>query len=154
VLPEGHDPDSLLRADGAGALDARLEAARPLLSFVLEAALREEDLSTARGRATAHARVALLLSKVANAEEATPLSREAAGQLGGAATHPGIGPHQLRGARARTPRVPRPAAAPATSSHAPPILAERDLLALLLHVEEARIELLPLIEDRDVMHPG
>src|SRR5215813_6528793 len=149
VLPEGHDPDSLLRADGADALDARLQAARPLLSFVLEAALREEDLSTARGRATAHARVALLLSKVANAEEATALSREAARQLGVDATQLWIEAQQLRGARARSPRVTRPAgAAPATSSsHTAPTLAERDLLALLLHVEQARTELLPLIED-------
>src|SRR5262249_26527402 len=48
MLPEGHDPDSLLRAEGSGALTSRLEAARPLLSFVLEGALREEDLPTAR----------------------------------------------------------------------------------------------------------
>src|SRR5262249_5260470 len=156
VLPEGHDPDSLLRAEGAEALDARLAAARPLLSFVLEAALREEDLSTARGRATAHARVALLLSKVANAEEATALSREAARQLGVDATQLWIEAQQLRGARARSPRVTRPAgAAPATSSsHTAPTLAERDLLALLLHVEQARTELLPLIEDSDMIHPG
>ena len=155
ILPEGHDPDSLLRAEGADALSARLEAARPLLSFALEAALREEDLATARGRATAHARVALLLSKVTNAEEATALAREAARQLGVDATQLWIEAQQLRGAKARSPRVPRPAAAaPATASHAPPTLAERDLLALLLHVEQARIELLPLIEDSDVIHPA
>ncbi|PYO38025.1 MAG: DNA primase, partial [Candidatus Rokuibacteriota bacterium] len=86
ILPDGHDPDSLLRAEGAGALAARLEAARPLLSFVLDRTLGEEDLGTARGRATAHARVALLLSKVQSAEEATALSREAARRLGVDAT--------------------------------------------------------------------
>jgi DNA primase len=75
LLPAGHDPDSLLRAEGAGALNVRLDAARPLLSFVLEKALGEEDLATSRGRANAHARVALILSKVANAEEATALAR-------------------------------------------------------------------------------
>ncbi len=32
--------------------------------------------------------------------------------------------------------------------------SERDLLALLLHVEEAREELLPLLDDEDVAHPG
>ena len=31
VLPEGHDPDSLLRAEGAQALQARLDAARSIL---------------------------------------------------------------------------------------------------------------------------
>src|SRR4030095_10909123 len=71
VLPPGHDPDSLLRAGGAAASPSRLDAARSILFFVMQQALSEEDLSTARGRATAHARVALILSKVANAEEAT-----------------------------------------------------------------------------------
>src|SRR5439155_382296 len=74
VLPEGHDPDSLLRAEGAPGFKARLEAARSILDFVLERTLGEEDLGTARGRSAAHARVALLLSKVPNAEEATALA--------------------------------------------------------------------------------
>ena len=155
VLPEGHDPDSLLRAEGTDALTARLEKARPLLSFVLDGVLREEDLATARGRATAHARVALLLSKVANAEEATALAREAARRLGVDATQLWIEAQQLQGARARGRRFERPAdAAPATGPLAPPNLAERDLLALLLHVEQARTELLPILEDTDVAHPA
>ncbi|HXJ78544.1 MAG TPA: DNA primase [Candidatus Methylomirabilis sp.] len=153
ILPEGHDPDSLLRAEGADALRARLESARPLLSFVLDAALREEDLATARGRATAHARVALLLSKVSSAEEATALSREAGRQLGVDATQLWIEAQQLRGARTRS-RVTRPAdMSRGTGPVAPPNLAEKDLLALLLHVEDARIELLPVLEDNDVQHP-
>jgi DNA primase len=154
LLPEGHDPDSLLRAEGSDALTARLEAARPLLSFVLERTLREEDLATARGRATAHARVALLLSKVANAEEATALSREAARHLGVDATQLWIEAQQLHGARARGRRVERLTdARPTTVPAAPPNLVERDLLALLLHVEQARTELLPILEDTDVAHP-
>jgi len=155
ILPDGHDPDSLLRAEGAGALAARLEAARPLLSFVLDRTLGEEDLGTARGRATAHARVALLLSKVQSAEEATALSREAARRLGVDATQLWIEAQQLHGARARGRRVERPADAPPTAAaFPPPNLAERDLVALLLHVEEARTELLPILEDTDLAHPG
>ncbi len=153
VLPSGHDPDSLLRAEGAPALATRIEAARPLLSFVLDGALGEEDLSTARGRATAHARVALLLSKVQSAEEATELSREAARRLGVDATQLWIETQQLHGARARGRRE-RPSATPLAPALAPPTLAERDLLALLLHVDEARIELLPVLEDADVAHLG
>ena len=105
VLPAGHDPDSLLRAEGAEALRARLDAARPLLSFVLDRTLGEDDLGTPRGRATAHARVALLLSKVPNAEEATALSREAARRLGVDATQLWIEAQQLQAARARGRRV-------------------------------------------------
>lgn len=154
LLPDGHDPDSLLRAEGAAALSARLEAARPLLSFVLDRALAEEDLGTARGRATAHARVALLLSKVQNAEEATALSREAARRLGVDSTQLWIEAQQLQGSMARGRRAQRPGEAASPASLPSPNLAERDLLALLLHVEEARIELLPILEDTDLTHPG
>ncbi|MDP2701264.1 MAG: toprim domain-containing protein, partial [Candidatus Rokubacteria bacterium] len=101
VLPEGHDPDSLLRAEGAQALQARLDAARSILDFVLERALGEEDLTTPRGRSTAHARVSLILSRVPNAEEATALAREAARKLGVDATQLWIEAQQLQGARAR-----------------------------------------------------
>jgi DNA primase len=158
VLPAGHDPDSLLRAEGAEALRARLDAARSLLSFVLDKALAEDDLGTPRGRATAHARVALLLSKVSNAEEATVLSREAGRRLGVDATQLWIEAQQLQGARARGRRVdPDPAATASKSTAAAwpaPGLAERDLLALLLHFDEARAELLAVLEDEDVAHPG
>jgi DNA primase len=158
VLPDGHDPDSLLRAEGAAALAARIDAARPLLSVVLDRALQEEDLATARGRATAHARVALLLGKVGNAEEATMLSREAARRLGVDATQLWIEAQQLQGARGRGPRLLPSAGRAASGSPAnrwpPPNLAERDLLTLLLHVEDARAELLPVLEAEDVAHPG
>jgi DNA primase len=156
ALPAGHDPDSLLRAEGPDALRARLDTARPLLSFVLDKALGEEDLGTARGRATAHARVALLLSKVSNAEEATMLSREAARRLGVDATQLWIEAQQLQGARARGRRLEpdAPAGRSAAAPWRPPSLAERDLLALLLHVEESRVELLAILDDEDVAHSG
>jgi DNA primase len=158
LLPPGHDPDSLLRAEGAAALTARLDAARPLLSFVLDRVLAEEDLGTARGRANAHARVALILSKVANAEEATALAREAARRLGVDSTQLWIEAQQLQGARARG-RRPEPEGgsgrgAAESDAWPPPIPFERDLVALLLHVDEARAELLPVLEDGDVVHQG
>ena len=158
VLPEGHDPDSLLRAEGAPALAARLDAARSVLDFVLERALGEEDLGTARGRSAAHARVALILSRVPNAEEATALAREAARRLGVDATQLWIEAQQLQGARSRKgapERQPDPAG-PSGSSQAwpPPSLPERDLLLMLLHADEARTGLLPYLEDVQIAHPG
>ncbi|HSB62286.1 MAG TPA: hypothetical protein VLI67_11240, partial [Vicinamibacteria bacterium] len=154
----GHDPDSLLRAEGAGALNARLDAARPLLSFVLERALAEEDLATARGRANAHARVALILSKVANAEEATALAREAARRLGVDSTQLWIEAQQLQGARARGRRPEQMTesspGAGESDSWPPPVPFERDLVAFLLQVVEARAELLPMLEESDVVHQG
>ena len=157
ILPPGHDPDSLLRAEGAAALTVRLDAARPLLSFVLERALGEEDLAAPRGRANAHARVALILSRVANAEEATALAREAARRLGVDSTQLWIEAQQLQGARARG-RRPEPmagtAGAPDADAWPPPVPFERDLVALLLQVDDARAELLPMLEEEDVVHQG
>jgi DNA primase len=158
LLPPGHDPDSLLRAEGAAALTARLDAARPLLSFVLEKAFADEDLTTARGRANAHARVALILSKVANAEEATELAREAARRLGVDSTQLWIEAQQLQGARARGRRPEQLSQSGRgtgeSDSWPPPVPFERDLVALLLQVDEARAELLPVLADEDVVHPG
>ena len=158
LLPPGHDPDSLLRAEGAAALTARLDAARPLLSFVLEKAFADEDLTTSRGRANAHARVALILSKVANAEEATTLAREAARRLGVDSTQLWIEAQQLQGARARGRRSEQLTqsgrGAPESDSWPPPVPFERDLVALLLQVDEARAELLPVLADEDVVHQG
>lgn len=158
LLPAGHDPDSLLRAEGAAALTARLDAARPLLSFVLEKAFADEDLTTSRGRANAHARVALILSKVANAEEATALAREAGRQLGVDSTQLWIEAQQLQGARARGRRSEQLTQSgrgvAESDAWPPPIPFERDLVALLLQVDEARAELLPVLTDEDVAHQG
>src|SRR4029450_945486 len=135
-----------------------LEAARPLLSFVMEKALGEEDLATARGRNNAHARVALILSKVANAAEPTALAREAPRRLGVDSTQLWIEAQQLQGARARG-RKPEQVGDPTQEaasgdSWPPPVPFERDLVALLLHVDESRAELLPLLEEADVLHAG
>ena len=158
LLPAGHDPDSLLRAEGAAALTTRLDAARPLLSFVMEKAFADEDLTTARGRANAHARVALILSKVANAEEATELAREAARRLGVDSTQLWIEAQQLQGSRARGRRPEQLSqsghGSGESDSWPPPVPFERDLVALLLQVDEARAELLPVLADEDVAHPG
>ena len=154
VLPAGHDPDSLLRAEGAEALRARLDASRSLLSFVLDKTLADEELASSHGRATAHARVAMMLSKVTNAEEATLLAREAGRRLGVDATQLWIEAQQLQGVRARGRRAEPAAAQSPAPSWPPPSFAERDLLALLLHFEEARAELLTVLEDEDVAHPG
>ena len=154
VLPEGHDPDSLLRAEGAAALASRLDAARSILDFVLERALGEEDLTTPRGRSTAHARVALILSRVPNAEEATALAREAARRLGVDATQLWIEAQQLQGARARKPLATPAGAAGSAQAWPPPSLSERDLVLMLLHMEEARTGLLPYLEEVHIAHPG
>src|SRR5262245_60980390 len=78
LLPAGHDPDTFLRASGAAAFTEQVKSARSLLSYALDRVIADPDGATgARARATAFARVSLMLAKVADAEEAAALSREA-----------------------------------------------------------------------------
>ncbi len=50
-LPEGHDPDSLLGAEGAAAFEARLENTLPLSEYLIRELSEQSDLGHADGRA-------------------------------------------------------------------------------------------------------
>jgi len=141
LLPAGHDPDTFLRAEGAPALEAQIVSARSLLGYALDRAITDPDGGTGpRARAGAFARAALMLAKVGDAEEATALSREAAAKLGVDATQLWIEAQRLQSSL-RKPLTP---ARPATT-HAAPSSVERDLVHLLLHSQDARTTLLPLL---------
>jgi len=148
LLPAGHDPDTFLRAEGAAAFAERVAGARSLLSYVLERTIRGSEATGQRGRANAFARVALMLSKVTDAEEAAVLSREAAVRLGVDATQLWIEAQRLQTSLRRKPPVP---VGVATTAAAPPAW-ERDLLTLLLASAAARGVLLPLLEGEDLAH--
>jgi DNA primase len=149
LLPAGHDPDTFLRAEGAAAFEERVAAARSLLGYALDRAIADGGAAAAgsRGRASAFARVALMLAKVADAQEAAALSREAAVKLGVDPTQLWIEAQRLAGALRR----PVPVAGQATSQVTPSGV-ERDLVGLLLASAEARAALLPLLEPTEVGH--
>jgi DNA primase len=150
LLPAGHDPDTFLRASGAAAFNERITAARSLLSYALDRAIADPDgASGARARATAFARVSLMLAKVTDAEEAAALSREAATRLGVDATQLWIEAQRLQSSL-RTPAA-QARTAPSAAS-APPV--ERDLVSLLLHSPEARTALLALLAEADDLTHG
>jgi len=150
LLPAGHDPDTFLRESGAPAFAERIGAARSLLAYALDRAVVDPDGATgARARTTAFARVAVMLAKVADAQEAATLSREAAAKLGVDATQLWIEAQRLQSSL-RTPPA-RPQTAPAPSS-TPPV--ERDLVTLLLRSVEARAGLLAILDETDDLgHP-
>ena len=149
TLPAGHDPDTFLRAEGREALEAACRAARPLLLFALDRVFAEEDTTSQRGRAAGVARIALMLSKVQDADEAIELGREAARRLG-------IDPSDLWLQAQRLAEAARPGATGAAAVAAPPDVtwAERDLCQLVLLVPEAREALVPLIEPASIAHPA
>jgi DNA primase len=144
LLPAGHDPDTFLRTEGAEAFRQRIAAARSLLSYALDRAIADPDGATgARARTTAFARVSLMLAKVADAEEAAALSREAGARLGVDATQLWIEAQRLQSSL----RAPLAAPAPAPSASTLPV--ERDLVTLLLHAPQARPPLLALLDESD-----
>ena len=148
LLPAGHDPDTFLRESGAPAFAERIGAARSLLAYALDRAVVDPDGATgARARTTAFARVAVMLAKVADAQEAAALSREAAAKLGVDATQLWIEAQRLQSSL-RTPPA-RPQTAPSSTS---PV--ERDLVTLLLRSVEARVGLLAILDETDDLgHP-
>jgi DNA primase len=145
LLPAGHDPDTFLREHGAAAFTARIDAARSLLGYALDRAIADpEGGSGPRARANAFARVALMLAKVGDAEEAAALSREAAGKLGVDPTQLWIEAQKLQAAlRKPTPTMIAPAKAASRAE-------DRALVRLLLHHPSARPVLLPLLNDSDL----
>ncbi len=151
LLPAGHDPDTFLRASGTAAFEERIAAARSLLAYALDRTIADPDGAAGpRARTNAFARAALMLAKVADAQEAAALSREAAVKLGVDATQLWIEAQRLQ-TSLRRPLAPARASAPIAG----PPSVERDLLALLLHSMEARQALLPmLVEAEDVTHAG
>lgn len=149
TLPAGDDPDTFLRSQGAAALVERLGQARNLLAFALDRLLAEEDPGTLRGKTVSLARVALLLAKVQDADEAVELGREAARRLG-------VDPSDLWAYARRLAEAPRPASAGARGEEpaaSPPPAFERDLVQCLLQVPEARAALAGRARPEDVSHP-
>jgi DNA primase len=150
LLPAGHDPDTLLRTHGADAFTQCIAAARGLLSYALDRVIADSgDPARPVGRTTAFARVARMLAKVSDAEEALALSREAALRLGVDATQLWIEAQRLPSARP----APVPGPVPAGPGGGAPVW-ERELLSLLLAAPATRPGLLPLVEPTDISHDG
>lgn len=63
-LPDGEDPDTLVRQEGKAAFEQRMEQAQPLSTFLFETLLPQVDLSSPDGRAKLSALALPLISQV------------------------------------------------------------------------------------------
>ncbi|GKX60849.1 DNA primase [Leminorella grimontii] len=63
-LPEGEDPDTLVRKEGKEAFERRMEQAQPLSTFLFDTLLPQVDLSTPDGRAKLSTLALPLIGKV------------------------------------------------------------------------------------------
>jgi DNA primase len=151
LLPAGHDPDTFLRAEGAAAFAERIAGARSLLSYALERTIQESEGTGARARSNAFARAALMLSKVADADEAAALSREAAVRLGVDATQLWIEAQRLQTALRKPPA---PVGTANTAAGADDKKLVTRLVTLVLVDRAARTALLPLLDTSDIGQPA
>jgi DNA primase len=150
LLPTGYDPDTFLREHGAAGFTQRIASARSLLGYALDRAIADPDGGTGpRVRSNAFARVALMLAKVTDAEEAAALSREAAAKLGVDATQLWIESQKLQSAL-RKPGAVMSRPAPVERERA----QDRALVRLLLQHSLARAALLPITNDADLVSPS
>jgi len=72
VLPAGEDPDSAVRREGADAMRARIERARPLFEYFVEIVVQDTGLDSA-GKGEALRRIVPMLRKVSDPVDASVL---------------------------------------------------------------------------------
>lgn len=115
-LPEGEDPDTIVRKEGAAGIDARLAAAMPLSQFFFEELGRDINRGTLDGRARLAERARPLLAQLPDGAFADLMRQELQRQTGVDTVHAATPP----------PRVPARGTAPAKRS------LVRSAIALLL----------------------
>ena len=80
-LPEGSDPDDLVRSKGASALGRCLAAAYPLIDVLWQRELRAHPIDTPERRAAFETRLEILLGEIANARVKDHYRREVKNRL-------------------------------------------------------------------------
>jgi DNA primase len=111
TLPEGKDPDELIRSDPA-AWPALVRDATPVIDFVLQRVGARYDLSTAQGRSAAADEIAQVLAGIASPIEQDYYVQEAARLL---KTDDGAVRQLLRRTRPGRASTPKTASEPHTS---------------------------------------
>jgi len=105
-LPDGEDPDTIVRQEGAAGFDARLAQATPLSEFVFAELGRDVNLGSLDGRARFAERAKPMLEKIPDGAFRDLMQARLA---------------EITGLAARAPAAPEPARPPArgTPRHAP-----------------------------------
>lgn len=82
VLPEGHDPDSLIREQGKDAFLKLIQDAQPFVHYVLDRILRSAETRTTEDKVGAINRVLPVLAKINNSVERSEHIRYVAEKVG------------------------------------------------------------------------
>jgi len=82
VLPEGQDPDDIVRQGGREALETIVERAVPLVEYRLARSMKGVDTGTVEGKVKVSEEMVPVLSRIKNAVERSSYIRMVASQLG------------------------------------------------------------------------
>jgi DNA primase len=156
LLPEGHDPDSYLQAEGAKTLAERLEQSQDFLEFELSLAGSPREMR-AEQRLTLARSVAAHLARIPDALKLDVLTREAARVIG-------VGREALVSEVERLQKEAGTAAPPSAASAGRggggdvqagrPGELERELVRAMLMSAEARSQLGPELKRSDIADPA
>ena len=132
LLPEGQDPDSLVREHGADALRSMLPNAKQLSEFMLEELKAQVDLDSADGRSRLTALVGPMLERL-------PVGVYRELLLDRLADLVGLAPQRLEALLSAPQKPTTAAAAPKLPAQRSPLM--RKAITLVLHHPAAAVEL-------------
>jgi len=161
-LPDGEDPDTIVRKEGREAFEARLKQATPLSQFFFDEMAKETNLSTLDGRARLAERARPMLAQIPDGAFGDLMRQELARLTGvGAANATTAGPAAQRPApRSVTPMQKRSLVRSAIAillqqpSLAAGIEDHHDFAGLRLPGVELLLELIELVRQRPEITTG
>lgn len=159
-LPDGEDPDSIVRKEGAGGFDTRLQQATPLSQFFFDELTREINLGTLDGKARLAERARPMLAQIPDGAFADLMKQELA-RLTGIGSTSGAMPAAPRHAARNTVPVQKRSLVRAAIA----ILLQQPSLAMNLEGHHAfaglrlpgielLVELLELVQQRPDISTG
>ena len=127
LLPQGHDPDTFVQAEGRDALLAKVQEAQPFIEFLLDAEAEGHDLASVQGKLAYVRKLLPLIVNLGNQVERTEYLSEIVKRTGVAPAALAAELHKLRPGA--------PASEPTVEAHYFPRLGPERLLVqlLLLH---------------------
>ncbi len=140
-LPDGEDPDSIVRKEGALGFDARLQAATPLSQFLFDSLGSDVNFGTLEGKGRLAERAKPLLAQIPDGAFGD-LMQQRLTELTGV------------GARASSPATHVPAQRARSASATPKRSLVRSAISLLLQQPALALELRPPFRFAALRQPG
>ncbi|MFP7722914.1 DNA primase [Lysobacter sp. A3-1-A15] len=142
-LPEGEDPDTIVRSEGAEGFDTRLQAATPLSQFLFDTLATDVNLSTLEGKGRLAERAKPLLAQIPDGAFGDLMRQRLTELTGVGARSAGADTH-VPAQRARRP----------SGTPAPKRSLVRGAITLLLQHPPLALELLPPFRFAGLQQPG